>query len=724
MGCSQSKAVVQLEKPVQKQTYNDKSELINLKTEAEASNDTDTGMNLSRRSLSSLNLKMGDSLSSAVIHIESINTSSDNPYGKPIEHFYDGIYDGKILGSGISGIVRECTHKKTGHKYAVKCLDLDKIGDEKGLEYLKSEILIMSELDHPSIVRLEEVYESHNEIYLVQELCHGGELFDKLEDQEDYHYSEGECARLVKQMLSSVRYIHSKGIVHRDLKLENFLFSTKDNDSELKLIDFGLSKYFVEGEVISEAVGTPYTIAPETIEGRYNERVDLWAIGVITYLLLSGETPFGGAGGEEPLWEVRNNILSGKYRFEPEYIWEKVSDSAKDFINQLLVLDPEKRMSSAEEAQQHPWVVEWSEKSQSDTLLSPNVMKNLIEFKGYGDMRKLLCEVLSFTLLPDQIQDLKKEFEILDVDGSGEITLESLKKVLIESAHAGSLGALMDEEVEDIFNAMRFKETQTTIRWHEFIAASLSLCRVDDRNLRIAFDRLDSDHKGYISLDNVMNLIGYAEECKKGAIREMYENEISTGGESKEEGITYEDFVLLMKGQTKNGMKESRSTASLQDYFIEPPEPRNPHRINANIAVNLPEHDHSDANLESLLHDEHHSNLEVNRNLYRSHRQMRICVLEATKRFEDMQTRRSVTHGKPKPKVAGLVASHIAESQFTSPWHQVTMKRAEKKQRKARRTKTKSDLAGMGIGPSDEPAPRRRRSSEMNRITEGHDVSW
>lgn len=96
--------------------------------------------------------------------------------------------------------------------------------------------------DHPNIVRLEEVYESHSEIYLVQEVCKGGELFDRLDEQPDYHYTEAQCARLVKQMLSSVTYIHNKGIIHRDLKLENFLFSDEAADSELKMIDFGLSK--------------------------------------------------------------------------------------------------------------------------------------------------------------------------------------------------------------------------------------------------------------------------------------------------------------------------------------------------------------------------------------------------------------------------------------------------------------------------------------------------
>jgi hypothetical protein len=178
------------------------------------------------------NLHVNGNLTSKVVHIEV-------PFGKPIEEVYDGIHTGDVLGSGVSGVVRRVIHKATGVEYAVKCLDLGLVGTKEGLEQLREEIFIMCQLDHPNIVRLEEVYESHSEIYLVQELCSGGELFDRLDEQPDYHYTEAACSRLVKQMLSAVRYLHSKGIIHRDLKLENFLFSSKAPDSELKMIDFG-----------------------------------------------------------------------------------------------------------------------------------------------------------------------------------------------------------------------------------------------------------------------------------------------------------------------------------------------------------------------------------------------------------------------------------------------------------------------------------------------------
>jgi len=480
-------------------------------------------------------------MSERVVHIEV-------PFGKPIEEVYTGVHDGPVLGSGISGLVRLATHKATGLKYAVKCLDLGLVDTEEGLQQLREEIYIMCQLDHPNIVRLEEVYESHSEIYLVQELCLGGELFDRLDEQPDYHYTEAQCARLIKQMLCSVRYIHSKGIIHRDLKLENFLFSDTGADSELKMIDFGLSKHFKFGEVQHEAVGTPYTVAPEVIRGSYDERCDVWAIGVITYLLLSGESPFGGCGGPESLMQVRDNILRCNFVFEPEDIWENVSDSAKQYIRRLLVTDVNLR-PTAREAQKDPWLVEMAgrDRKKDDNVLNPSVVKALVNFREYSDMRKLLCEVLSFTLIPDQIQGLRKEFEKMDTDGSGEISLSALKKVLLGNAAQGSLGALTEEEVEDIFNAMRVSKTETTIHWHEFIAAGLSHCKVDERNLKLAFDRLDADHTGYITFENFMDLIGNGAGHSEEALRQMW-GEASM--HNTDAHITYEDFLLLMKGQS------------------------------------------------------------------------------------------------------------------------------------------------------------------------------
>lgn len=359
------------------------------------------------------------------------------------------------------------------------------------------------------------------------------------------------------------------------------------------MIDFGLSKHFKYGEILHEAVGTPYTVAPEVIRGSYDERCDLWAIGVISFLLLSGEPPFGGCGGPEPLMTVRGNILKGSFFFEPEDIWATVSPTAREFIKTLLVTDPSQR-PTAQTAQKHKWLREWAKRgrTQQDTLLNPNVVKALVNFKEFSDMRKLLCEVLSFTLLPDQIRDLRREFEKMDTDGSGEISLSALKQVLMTNAVAGSLGALTEDEVTDIFDAMRVRKTETRIHWHEFIAAGLSQCSVDDRNLRLAFERLDSDHKGvswlsfcfclilfgvassflpswscqYITLDDIMDLMGSDAIQSEEAMRQMWGDSMKAV-KSQNARITYDDFLLLMKGQTREHPR-SRSTSPIHPAML------------------------------------------------------------------------------------------------------------------------------------------------------------
>eukprot|EP00571_Detonula_confervacea_P014466 CAMPEP_0172305464 /NCGR_PEP_ID=MMETSP1058-20130122/6739_1 /TAXON_ID=83371 /ORGANISM="Detonula confervacea, Strain CCMP 353" /LENGTH=667 /DNA_ID=CAMNT_0013017069 /DNA_START=202 /DNA_END=2206 /DNA_ORIENTATION=+ len=473
----------------------------------------------------------------AMVHIET-------PFGLPIEEVYDGVHTGEVLGEGIAGKVRRITHRGTGIQRAVKRLDLDLVTRDEDLNRLLDEIKIMCCLDHPNVVCLEEVFEGENELFLTQELCEGGDMFDRLEVQPNECYTEAGCARLIKQIIGSVSYLHSKDIIHRDLKLENFLFSSWADDSELKMIDFGLSKHFVLGEVQHEFVGTPYTVAPEVILGEgYDEKCDVWGIGVITYLLLSGITPFGGACEGEDLNEVRQNILSGEVSFE-DPCWDIVSEAAIDFIKSLLVLNPEKR-HSANELQDHPWLKSMKRNSSagSDESLSPTVYNSLVSFKELSSTRKFLREVISYTLQPDQIAGLHEEFEKIDVIGKGEISLHCFKVALI--ANSGQ-HPLTEEDIEDIFNGLKVRNTDLSIRWHEFIAACLSQCHIDDRNIRLAFDRLDNERKGFITLKDLKSAMDFYGSETRYDLQSMWINNI-IDYKSDKEHMTFQDFYSLLK---------------------------------------------------------------------------------------------------------------------------------------------------------------------------------
>jgi len=516
-------------------------------------------------------------LVSNVVHIESRETSS-----RSIQDIYDGVDNGKVLGEGVAGVVRTVVHKATGLPYAVKVLNLDRllacrqINDdttgggardsmivlEQQQEALRNEITIMSQLDHPHIARLQEVYEDDDNIYLVQEVCSGGELFDLLEEQPDYCFDEAEALRLTWQILSSLRYLHSKGIVHRDLKLENFLFSTKKH-LQLKMIDFGLSKHFQHpGEVQHDMVGTPYTVAPEVIRGNYDEKCDLWAIGVLTYIMLCGEAPFGGYGGNETLLELRQNILRGKFSFDKpdKSVWASVSDEAKDFIRTLLVTDPRQRPSS-EQAQENPWIRNYHKATFNPrtTMVNPRLVQSLVNFKELPITQRLMFEVVSFTLMQDQIAHIQAEFEKLDEEGLGELSLESMRLVLSRTMIEFPAGSedqqenkkghsrkLSKPEIESVFNHIKMGKSESRVHWHEFVAACLPTCRVDDRNLRIAFDRLDQDHNGFITYEEVVHMIARDADEDEVSLRKAWKDSVEEYG-CQQSHFSFEDFCRLIR---------------------------------------------------------------------------------------------------------------------------------------------------------------------------------
>ena len=482
---------------------------------------------------------------------------------------YDGVHDGKVLGTGITGDVRLITRKDTGIQRALKRLDLSNLRNKEDLNKLLEEVKIMCALDHPNIVCLEEVYEGNSELYLTQELCTGGDLFDRLEAVEELtneSYTEEQCARIVRQIISSVAYLHSKNIIHRDLKLENFLFSDESNTSELKMIDFGLSKHFNVGELQHEHVGTPYTVAPEVIksEDGYDAKVDVWAIGVITYLLLSGDTPFGGASPDDDLRDVRDRILMGHVSFD-DACWDKVSDLAIDFIKSILVLNPRER-PNVEELPNHPWLVNMKRISSScfdddgPVPLDPKVVSGLVNFKEMTNTTKFLCEVLSFTLQPVQLGVLRLEFEKLDTKGKGEIHLEEFKNALLGN------DSLTDIEIEEIFNGLHVRNKDMSIRWHEFIAACLSQCQIDERNIRLAFDRLDSEHKGYITLDDLKNIMDFYGSDRRD-LQQTWINDI-LDYKSNKEHMTYDDFYKLLKIDRRHTDPESSQSMQQSNYDL------------------------------------------------------------------------------------------------------------------------------------------------------------
>lgn len=253
------------------------------------------------------------------------------------------------LGRGAFSVVKLAVHKKTGEKFAVKIIDKKNVGAEA--VRLQTEIEILQKVKHPNIICLKELFDTPENLYLVTELVTGGELFDKIVEKGSY--TEKDAAVLVVKMVSAIEYLHSIGIVHRDLKPENLLLKSPNEDTEVKIADFGLSKIVSKqaAAIMLTACGTPGYVAPEVLTAQgYGEEVDMWSIGVITYILLCGFPPFYS----EDLPVLFDSIMRADYDFPPEY-WNHISESAKNFIKKLLVVDPSTRLT-AKKALEHPWL--------------------------------------------------------------------------------------------------------------------------------------------------------------------------------------------------------------------------------------------------------------------------------------------------------------------------------------------------------------------------------
>nr|XP_054506372.1 calcium/calmodulin-dependent protein kinase type IV-like [Agelaius phoeniceus] len=259
-----------------------------------------------------------------------------------LEDFY---VVGPELGRGATSVVFSCQEKGTGAPYAAKILK--KTIDKK---IVRTEIGVLLRLSHPNIIKLKEIFETPSEIALVLELVTGGELFDRIVERG--FYSERDAANVVKQILEAVSYLHENGVVHRDLKPENLLYADLSPNAPLKIGDFGLSKIVDEQDTMKTVCGTPGYCAPEILHGcPYGPEVDMWSVGVITYILLCGFEPFFDPRGDQYMY---GRILTCDYEFVSPW-WDEVSPNAKDLVRKLIVLDPQKRLT-VHQALQHPWV--------------------------------------------------------------------------------------------------------------------------------------------------------------------------------------------------------------------------------------------------------------------------------------------------------------------------------------------------------------------------------
>lgn len=275
-------------------------------------------------------------------------------------------YDIKaLIGRGTFSRVVRVEHRITRQPYAIKMVER-----LRGKDLFESELNVLRRVQHPNIIQLVEVFESKDKLYMVVDLATGGELFDRIITKGSF--IESDACKVLTMVLDGLRYLHSLGITHRDLKPENLLYYHPGPDSKILITDFGLSAFRkTRDEFMSTICGTPEYIAPEVLARQpYTSQVDLWAVGVILYILLSGTMPFD----DENYARLYRQILKAKYSYDGQH-WKDVSSLAKNFIDGLLTVDPVKRMTAAESLK-HPWL---TTPTQSSKDLHSTISKNLME---------------------------------------------------------------------------------------------------------------------------------------------------------------------------------------------------------------------------------------------------------------------------------------------------------------------------------------------------------
>ena len=407
------------------------------------------------------------------------------------------------LGKGSYGKVVLGTMKQVKVKRAVKIIDKSKVSN---VDRLRFEVEIMKKLDHPNILRLYDYFEDADFVYLVLELCTGGELFDRIVEKN--YYKEPEAKIIFKQMMKAIYHCHINGVCHRDLKPENFMMISKKDQYTIKLIDFGLSRQF-EGNVLTERkvednvkpmrrqtratlktkAGTPFYIAPEVLTGNYTEKCDVWSAGVILYILCCGYPPFYGNNNKE----ILDAVKKGKLDFGDKE-WADKSPAVIDIIRRM-VTNQEQRLFS-DEVFKHVWMQNGKvDKAQLARL--KDLWKCMKDFSKLPIVQKLICYFITQSQVEEESTALHPLFEIFDDAHTGSISLAAFKSTL--HGHIG----VTEIEATDVFYGIDFFGNEA-VSYSQFITAAVHHSKnLTDQKLQTFFQMSDIDRDDRLTIKDL-----------------------------------------------------------------------------------------------------------------------------------------------------------------------------------------------------------------------------
>jgi len=428
----------------------------------------------------------------------------------------------RVLGQGASCEVTHVIRKRDKAEFAMKIMKRD---DKWNPILFEQEYKLLTVLKHNNIVGYRDCYMDPVNFYFCTELCKGGELFDKIKEMKKF--SEAQAAKYLSTIVSAIGHCHSLNIVHRDLKPENIVFRTKAQ-RELVIIDFGDAKIIEENAIYEDFVGTAFYLAPECIDNRTGEQLkksDMWTIGVIAFVLVTGRPPFFGRDNRE----ILKKIIAAKVVF-PKRV--KLTNSAKDFIGRLIKKDTEVRYS-AKQALAHKWL-----KGEAGTEdLGRALIDSISNYSSVSKLKKVLVRLLANSMSSADKRALKFQFDSIDTDGDGMINCEELSAHLVKKGYtkknaektAWSIISQLDQDGDQ------------QISHSEWQDARLATTLQEEAIIKTQFQRIDANGDGFITHDELARLFGG--QLSGDLIKQMIE-EIDENNDGK---ISYEEFFKAMK---------------------------------------------------------------------------------------------------------------------------------------------------------------------------------